>query len=91
MEDEEIKEAMEAIEAIKGANMFVTVQHSSSILPSWPYEVVYHRDTKVMYVVSRGNYNAGNFTLLVNPDGSPMLYKESEEDHGENKSEKDNS
>lgn len=33
---------------------------------SW--KVVYHRDTKVMYVVSN------NFTLLVNADGTPMLY-----------------
>ena len=33
---------------------------------SW--KVVFHRDTKVMYVVSN------NFTLLVNADGTPMLY-----------------
>lgn len=37
--------------------------------------VVYHRDTKVMYAVSNGTYNSGNFTLLVNPDGSPMLWE----------------
>lgn len=39
------------------------------------YRIVYHRDTKVMYAISCGGYNAGNFTLLVNPDGSPMLWK----------------
>lgn len=45
------------------------------------YHIVYHKDTKVMYAVSAGPYNCGNFTLLVNPDGSPMLYKvEGEED-----------
>ncbi len=38
------------------------------------YRVVYHRDTKVMYAVSCGTYNTGNFTVLVNPDGSPMLW-----------------
>lgn len=37
--------------------------------------VVYCMKTKVMYVVSNGSGNAGNFTLLVNPDGSPMLYE----------------
>lgn len=40
------------------------------------FNVVYHRDTKVMYTVSHSSYNMGNFTLLVNPDGSPMLYED---------------
>lgn len=39
------------------------------------WRVLYHRDTKVMYVVSAAGYNSGNFTLLVNSDGSPMLYE----------------
>lgn len=39
------------------------------------YRIVYHRDTKVMYAVSCGTYNTGNFTVLVNPDGSPMIWK----------------
>lgn len=39
------------------------------------YYIVYHKDTKVMYAVSAGPYNCGNFTLLVNPDGTPMLYE----------------
>ena len=53
--------------------MFITVESGLD------YKVVYHRDTKVMYAVSEGSSNIGTFTLLVNPDGSPMLYKESEE------------
>ena len=58
-------------------NMFVCIQ-AANVYNS--YDIVYHRDTKVMYVVSRGTYNGGGFTLLVNPDGSPMLYEtESEE------------
>ena len=60
-------------------NMFVTIQESHILDPYRPYEVVYHKDTKVMYVIARGKYTDGNFTLLVNPDGSPMLYEESEE------------
>ena len=53
-------------------SMFVMVESSSY------WYVVYHRETKVMYTVSRGTYNWGNFTLLVNPDGTPMLYEEEE-------------
>ena len=57
--------------------MFVYIQSTAF---SQGYDVVYQKDTKVMYVVSRGTYNQGTFTMLVNPDGSPMLYeKESEE------------
>lgn len=50
-------------------SMFVVVE-SSGI-----WRVVYHRETKVMYAVSDGYYNKGAFTLLVNPDGTPMLYE----------------
>lgn len=52
------------------ASMFVHVEDG----PTW--DVYYHRDTKVMYVVSDGSYNYGTFTVLVNPDGSPMLWEE---------------
>ena len=44
------------------------------------YDIVYHKDTKVMYVVSHDTYSQGIFTLLVNPDGSPMLYEAESED-----------
>lgn len=50
-------------------SMFIIVE--SNFL----WYVVYHRDTKVMYTVSHGDYNKGHFTLLVNPDGTPMLYE----------------
>lgn len=40
------------------------------------WRVVYHKDTKVMYAVSIGSYNSGNFTLLVNADGTPMLWED---------------
>lgn len=52
--------------------MFVTVEYSHG-----EYSVVYNRYTKVMYVVS---YTNGTFTLLVNSDGSPMLYDEEVEE-----------
>lgn len=51
-------------------SMFVEVEETGS------WRVVYHRETKVMYVVSSYSYNSGNFTLLVNADGSPMLWED---------------
>lgn len=39
------------------------------------YDIVYDKKTKVMYAVSNGYYNSGNFTLLVNADGTPLLYE----------------
>ena len=52
------------------ASMFVSVEYVSE---NW--RVVYHRDTKVMYVVSTGSYNRGTFTVLLNPDGTPMIWE----------------
>ena len=39
------------------------------------YDVVYDRETKIMYTISKGSYNMGNFTVLLNVDGTPKLYK----------------
>ena len=49
-------------------SMFVAVEDTDI------WAVVYHRKTKVMYAVSRGGYNNGTMTLLVNADGTPMIY-----------------
>lgn len=54
----------------KQTSMFVVVEGST--LGS--YWIVYHRDTKVMYTVSNGINNSGCFTVLLNPDGSPMIW-----------------
>ena len=51
------------------ASMFVIVEATGT------WNVVYHKGTKVMYAVSTGSYNNGTFTLLVDQDGKPMLYK----------------
>ena len=40
------------------------------------YCIVYDRETKVMYAVSNSGYNYGNFTLLVDANGDPLLYKD---------------
>lgn len=40
------------------------------------YVICYHKETKVMYAVSNGTYNGGTFTVMVNPDGTPMIWEE---------------
>lgn len=59
------------------SSMFVKVEDGHT------WDVYYHRDTKVMYAVSDGSRTYGNFTVLVNPDGSPMLWEENAEPKGE--------
>ena len=39
------------------------------------YCIVYDKYTKVMYAVSNSGYNYGNFTLLVDANGNPLLYE----------------
>lgn len=51
------------------SKMFTKVETCGS------FEVVYDKDTKVMYVVSSASYNCGNVTLLVNSDGTPKIWK----------------
>ena len=51
-------------------SMFVFVEY---VTGGW--RVVYHKDTKVMYVVSCGSYNCGTFTVMLNPDGTPMVWE----------------
>lgn len=50
-------------------SMFVCVEKASI------WMVVYDKETKVMYAVSDGSYTYGNFTMLVNADGTPKLYE----------------
>ena len=49
-------------------SMFVEVETAKT------WKVVYDKETKVMYAVSDGNYNWGNFTLLVDENGNPKLW-----------------
>ena len=52
---------------------FITIERE------WYYDIVYDKDSKVMYTVSCGTNSQGIFTLLVNADGTPMVYEESED------------
>lgn len=62
----------EDVNVYTDTSIFICCERSSV---SKPFSIVYHKDTKVMYAVSAGGYNSGTFTLLVNPDGSPMLWE----------------
>ena len=54
----------------KDTSMFVIVEKTET------WEIVYHKETKVMYAVSDGSYNYGTFTVLVDADGKPMLWED---------------
>lgn len=51
-------------------SMFTQIEYTGK------WRVVYHNETKVMYAVSVGTYNKGYFTVLVNADGTPMLWED---------------
>lgn len=48
--------------------MFVIIETGQT------YTIVADRETGVMYAVSDGAYNHGTFTLLVDKDGSPLIW-----------------
>lgn len=50
-------------------SMFVRIENTNMA-----FDVVYHKKTKVMYAISTGGYNGGTVTVLVDENGSPMLY-----------------
>ena len=52
------------------SSRFVTVENTLI------YRIVADKETGVMYAVSIGGYNAGNFTLLVDQDGKPLIWEE---------------
>jgi curli biogenesis system outer membrane secretion channel CsgG len=58
------------VEQESSTSMFIEVE---KVIDNW--RVVYHKDTKVMYVVSSGSYNRGTFTVMLNPDGTPMIWE----------------
>ena len=61
--------APEVDENVSKSSSFVIVEDGAG------YSIVYHKDTKVMYTLSTGGYNRGGFCLLVNPDGTPMIWE----------------
>lgn len=54
----------------KSDSSFILVEQE--IFIGYYYKIVYHKETKVMYVL--GQYN--DFTVMLNPDGSPMVWED---------------
>jgi hypothetical protein len=57
------------IECTSSESRFVVVEQTVN------WQIVYDKETLVMYSVSDGAYNYGTFTVLVNSDGKPLLWK----------------
>lgn len=58
----------------EGVSRFETVERGLS------WFIVADRQTGVMYAVSRGIYNTGTLTLLVDKDGKPLIWREVKRD-----------
>lgn len=54
---------------IQETSRFVIIEDGAT------WNVVYDKETKVMYTVSSGVYNCGSFTMMVDSDGKPLIYK----------------
>lgn len=50
-------------------SMFVVIENTQR------WAVIYDRETRVMYAVSYYGSGSGVFTMLVNADGTPKLWK----------------
>jgi molybdopterin biosynthesis enzyme len=53
----------------QNTSMFIEVERTDY------WRVVYHKDTKVMYVISYGAKNSGNFTVMVDRYGFPLVWE----------------
>lgn len=50
------------------ASRFVVVESN------WAWWIVADKEEGVMYAVSRGTYNIGNFTVLLDKNGRPLIW-----------------
>ena len=62
----------ERVEEVNDVSRFVTVEQTMQ------WRIVYDKETGVMYAVSIATYNTGNFTLLVDAEGNPLIYEGAE-------------
>lgn len=53
----------------KTISMFVLIENGDG------YSVLYHRETKVMYIRAEYGTGSGYFTVMLNADGTPMLWE----------------
>lgn len=59
----------ETVKEPKAVSRFMIVESNGS------WRVVVDSETRVLYAVSSGVYNHGNFTVLVDAEGKPLLWK----------------
>ena len=67
-----VKVAQETDSSQDDGSMFAIVEKADSWL------VVYHKETKVMYLMSYGLSNIGTFELMVDAEGKPLLWNPEE-------------
>ena len=69
--------ASTGIELACGRPVAIAINHDPDaiLLHKTNHPYTEHLQAKVMYTISGGLKNCGNFTLLVNPDGTPMLWE----------------
>ena len=51
-------------------SMFIPIEKNFN------WHIVYHSQTKVMYIVTAEGFGGRNFTLMVDADGNPLLWQE---------------
>ena len=54
------------------------VRRFKTISDEGAFTIIYDTETKVQYAKSNVSYNLGSLCLLVNADGTPLLYMESD-------------
>ena len=57
-------------ETTKKSDRFVKIEHDYVL----HFAVVYDKETLVMYTVTTGRYNQGDFTVLLDTTGKPLTY-----------------
>ena len=65
----------EKVESVEPVNEPVNVSRFMTVENMASWIIVVDRETGVMYAVSMGMYNGGTFTLLVDDEGNPLIYK----------------
>ena len=62
---------------VRTTSVFVTVENNTL------FDIIYDKETMVMYSVSNFGHGPGVLTLLVNADGTPKLWEADREVSGE--------
>lgn len=64
----------EVFSPVEKAEESVEISRFIEIERAIGWKIVADKETGVMYAVSNGGYNTGNFTLLVDENGKPLIW-----------------